>query len=240
MIRSIAFLLLFAPSMLFAQNLVRNPGFEIKNGCPDRPGQLELARYWVSPNIATPDYFNDCSSGMDYGTEFNKKGGQVPHSGNAYAGMQFYNLNRNEFFEYIQTRLDTALVAGKLYCIKAYVSLAKANYAFRELGALLSVTEVKSQDAHKLKVPYTVLGNGNYLEDQDNWMCISGLYKAKGNERLLTIGDFSPRDGFWHLATRSENDSLFKSTFYFIDDISLEAIRDSSECGCVSNGKSTQ
>lgn len=232
MIRSIAIFLLFSPAMMFAQNILPNPGFEQKNGCPDRPGQISLAAYWVSPNVATPDYFNDCSTWLDYGTEFNKKGGQVAHGGHAYAGLQFYNMNRNEFFEYIQTRLDTTLVAAQLYCIKAYVSLGKADYAFRELGALLSVNEVKSTEVHKLKLPYTALGNGQYLTDQDQWMCIRGFYKAKGNERLLTIGCFSAKDEFWNLQTRSATDSLLKSTFYFIDDVSLEAISDSSECCC--------
>jgi len=233
MIRSFAAFLLFLPAMIFAQNLVRNPGFEQNNGCPDKPGQINLANFWVSPNTGTPDYFNDCSPGLDYGTEFNKKGGQLPHAGHAYAGLQFYNLNRNEFFEYIQTQLDTALIAGQLYCIKAFVSPGNADYAFRELGAVLSVTEIKSQDAHKLKLPYTVLENGRYLLDQDHWLCISGIYKAKGNERLLTVGDFSPKDDFWNIHTRSATDSLFKSTFYFVDDVSMEAIRDSSQCNCI-------
>ncbi|MCX6268579.1 MAG: hypothetical protein NTW16_14680 [Bacteroidetes bacterium] len=240
MIRSIVIFLLFAPALLISQNLVPNPGFEQKNSCPDSPGQINMATYWITPSMATPDYFNDCSSGLDYGTEFNKKGGQVAHTGYAYAGLQFYNLNRNEFFEYIQTRLDTALVSGQLYCIKAFVSLGKAEYAFRELGALLSVTEVRSPDAHKLKLSYTALENGQYLLDQDQWMCIRGLYKAKGNERLLTIGDFSPGDEFWNIQTRSATDSLFKSTFYFIDDISMEAVRDSSECRCSSHSLSPQ
>lgn len=236
MIRCITTFLILIPALMFSQNLVRNPGFEIKNGCPDRPGQINLASFWVSPNTATPDYFNECSPGLDYGTEFNKKGGQVPHTGKGYAGLQFYNLNRNEFFEYIQTQLDTTLISGQLYCIKAFVSLGKADYAFMELGALLSISQVKSANAHKIKVPYTSLSTGIYLVDEDHWMCINGIYKAKGNERLLTIGDFSTRDEFWNIQTRSKNDSLFKSTFYFIDDISLKAISDSSECRCTGSG----
>ena len=233
MIRCIATLLILIPALTFSQNLVRNPGFEEKSGCPDKPGQLSMASFWVSPNTATPDYFNECSSGLDYGTEFNKKGGQVAHGGHAYAGLQFYYLNRNQFFEYIQTRLDTTLTSGQLYCIKAFVSLGKSDYAFRELGALLSVNEVKAADANKLKLPYLSLANGQYLTDQDQWMCIRGIYKAKGSERLLTIGSFSPKDEFWYIHTRSATDSLFKSAFYFIDDVSLEAITDSSECNCL-------
>jgi len=231
--RRFAFLLLGLPAPIFAQNLVLNPGFEQHIGCPDKPGQINLSAFWVSPSMATPDYFNSCSPGLEYGTEFNKKGGQVAHAGQAYAGLQFYYLNRNEFSEYIQTKLEAGLGPGQLYCIKAFVSLGNSDYAFRELGALLSVTEIKSQDVLKFKLPFTALGNGQYLLDQDEWMCVRGLYRAKGNERLLTIGDFSAEDPFWNIHTHSATDSLLKSAFYFIDDISLEAIRDSSECGCL-------
>ena len=217
---------------LSAQNLVRNPGFEQKSGCPDKPGQISLAQYWFNPNRGTPDYFNDCSPGLDYGTEFNKKGGQLPHSGHGYAGLQFYYLNRNEFYEYLQTRLDTVLVPGQLYCLKAFVSLGNVSYGMKELDAVLSATEVRENTAGKMKLPYTRLGNGQYLLDQDQWMCIQGVYRAKGGEILLTIGDFSPGDGFWNIRTQSKTDSLFKSTYYFVDDVSLVAIRDSNECKC--------
>jgi hypothetical protein len=230
--RRLLLLILLSPVFLAAQNLVRNPGFEQKAGCPDKPGQANLASYWSSPNVATPDYFNDCSPGLDYGTEFNKKGGQMPHSGHGYAGLQFYLLNRNEFYEYLQNRLDSALVPGGLYCVSAYVSLGDANYGLKELDAVLSATEIKSTTPAKIRLPYTRLGNGEYLLDREGWMCIRGIYTAKGGEKLLTIGDFSPGEGFWDIRTQSANDSLFKSTYYFIDDVSVEAIRDPAECKC--------
>ena len=232
-LRTFLLIFLLLPISLGAQNLVRNPGFEQKSGCPDKPGQLNLALFWNSPNNATPDYFNDCSPGLEYGTEFNTKGGQLPHSGHGYAGLQFYHLYHNEFYEYLQTLLDTALVAGQLYCIKMFVSLGKATYGLKELDAVLSATEFKQTTTAKMKLPCVRLGNGQYLLDQDQWMCINGIYKAKGNEKLLTIGDFMPGESFWNIQTQSKTDSLFKSTYYFVDDVSLEAIRDSSECRCM-------
>ena len=235
MIRLTALLFCLSACLISAgQNLVRNPGFEFQARCPDGPGQISYSNFWSSANLGTPDYYNDCSPGLDYGTEFNRKGGQIPHEGHAYAGLQFYNLNRNEFFEYIQTPLDSALTPGALYCVKAFVSRGKVDYAFMNLGAVLSVTELRSDNAHKLKISSLPLGNGQYLTDQNGWTCIRGIYKARGNERLLTIGDFSEGDEFWDTRTRSKNDSLFKSSYYFIDDVSVEMIRDSSECRCQS------
>ncbi len=233
MLRYLLLIAILIPCSMVAQNLVKNPGFELKNGCPDKPGQIGLAASWYNPNNGTPDYFNDCSPGLEYGTEFNKKGGQLPHSGHAYAGLQFYYLNRNEFYEYLQTQLDTSLVRDRLYCISAYVSLGKVGYGMKELGAVLSSTEIKQAGTKKMKIPYTPLGNGQFLLDQSAWMCIRGLYRAKGGEKLLTIGDFSPGDGFWSIMTRMRTDSLFKSSYYFIDDVSVEAIGDSSQCRCL-------
>jgi len=230
-----ALLFFLLPVFVIGQNLVPNADFEQKNGCPDRPGQISLAKYWVSANMGTPDYFNDCSSWMEYGTEFNKKGGQIAHSGKAYAGLQFYNLNRNEYFEYIETKLDTTMTAGVSYCIKAWVSLGETPYAFRQLGVLFSVNEVRSGDTHPIRLPFTSLSNGQYLTDQEQWMCIKGIYKAKGNERVMTIGSFPQGDEFWNIQTQSATDSLSKSAFYFIDDVSVEAIKDPDSCICLKN-----
>ncbi|MCK9204066.1 MAG: hypothetical protein M0P58_06445 [Bacteroidales bacterium] len=232
MYRFVFILNLLLPAILFSQNLIMNPDFEKYARCPDQPGQIYLASHWFSPNIATPDYFNDCSPDLEYGTEFNKKGGQVAHSGHAYAGLQFYYLNRNEFFEYIETLLDSALIAGQLYCISAFVSLGECSYAAREIGAVLSVNELKIQQARKASLDHVPLTCGQRLDDQNEWMYISGIYRAKGKERFLTLGNFSKGDDFWHIHMQSLTDSLFKSSFYFIDDVSLIAIGDSTECNC--------
>ncbi len=232
MYRPILIVISLFPLFLFSQNLIPNPGFEQHRGCPEQPGQISLASHWFSPSIATPDYFNNCSPGLDYGTEFNKKGGQVAHSGNAYAGLQFYNLNTNEFFEYMETILDSTLIAGQLYCLQGFVSLGESSYAFNEIGAVLSVNELKFQQSHKMQLPYIPMTCQKYLDNQEDWMYISGIYKAKGKERFLTLGNFTAGDNFWNMQTRSLTDSLFKSSYYFIDDLALFAISDSSECSC--------
>jgi len=225
-------LLLFCSINLSGQNRIINPGFEEKSGCPSRPGQIYLANSWFSPNNGSPDYFNDCSPSLEYGTEFNKKGGRLPHSGHGYAGLQFYDMNRNEYYEYLETMLDSALTADQLYCIRAFVSLGKATYAFNEFNVVLSVAELKSANPVKLNIPHITIGNGQNLTDNQHWMCIKGIYKAKGGERYLTIGNFSEDNVFWNIRTRSVTDSLFKSSYYFIDDVSLEAISAAADCSC--------
>lgn len=232
MSRLIIILLVVLPLRMAAQNLLPNPGFEKRSSCPDSPGQISLASYWFTPTKGTPDYFNSCSPGLDYGTEFNKRGGQRPHSGTAYAGLQFYFLNRNEYYEYIESPLDSALRAGTTYCIKAYVSLGESSYAFNRLTAIFSENELKLSTHNILKIKGIELTNGRYLIESNGWMCIRGTYTARGGEQFLTIGAVNPKTDFWHILQRTRTDSLFQSTYYFIDDISVEAIADSSACNC--------
>jgi hypothetical protein len=221
-------LALWAP----AQNLVPNPGFEIRSGCPSAPGQFRLVDSWISPNNGSPDYFNECSISMDFGTEFNRKGGQPAHGGQGYAGIQSENLNRNEFYEYIQTRLTEPLKAGTEYCIRIFVSRGNSNDALAELGAVLSQTQVKSTNPAKMNLPYVSLKENAPLEDSERWVCLSNLYRAKGGEQYLTIGDFSVADVFVRLAEVPAKDSLFRIAYYFIDDVSVEIADSTVRCRC--------
>jgi len=220
------------PAVLFSQNLVINPDFETKTGCPNASGQFILAEEWFSPNIGTPDYFNDCSSTMEYGTEYNTKGGQIPHSGHGYLGILSENLHNNEFFEYIETHLKEPLKSDQQYCLKLYLSLGDCDFALDELGAVFSQSILKDLQVKKIVLPYLPLTNGSVLSDTEKWMCIKGIYKAKGGEKFLTIGYFDKEDKFIRVRMNPKNDPTFKSAYYFIDDVTMEPMEDASGCKC--------
>jgi hypothetical protein len=227
--RILSFILFMFPMVLFSQNLVINSDFESKTGCPKASGQFVLAEEWFSPNIGTPDYFNDCSPTLEYGTEFNSRGGQIPHSGHGYMGILCENLHKNQFFEYIETHLTEPLKKDQLYCVKLFVSLGDCDFALNELGAIFSETALRDLQVKKIVLPYLSLSNGSPLEDTEKWMCIKGVYKAKGGERYLTIGDFDKDDTFVRVRT-SPNDPSFKSAYYFIDDVTVVPVDDESGC----------
>ena len=231
--------LLFFVHMFFGlhgQNLVPNPGFENHLGCPTLPGQFRLVENWFSTGTGSPDYFNDCSPSMDYGTEFNFKGGQVPYEGHAYMGFQSENLHHNEFYEYLETRLTEPLNARQGYCIRAFICRGKSTDALPEIGAVLSVTQVKSSSSSRIRLPSVSLRNHEILADTLIWMCISVFYRAKGGEQFLTLGDFSLKDTFYPVERDPVLDSTFMSAYYFIDDVSVEVTDSASECAC-SRGK---
>jgi hypothetical protein len=220
------------PVVLFSQNLVINPDFETKTGCPNASVHFILAEEWFSPNIGTPDYFNDCSSTLEYGTEYNTKGGQIPHSGHGYMGILSENLHNNEFFEYLETQLKEPLKSDQQYCVKLYLSLGDCDFALDELGAVFSQSILKDLQVKKIVLPYLSLTNGSVLSDTEKWMCIKEIYKAKGGEKFLTIGYFDKEEKFTRVRMNPKNDPTFKSAYYFIDDVSVEPVEDASGCKC--------
>lgn len=227
--RTLTLIVLLFPTSLFSQNLVINSDFESKSGCPTASGQFLLAEEWFSPNTGTPDYFNDCSPTLEYGTEYNARGGQIPHSGHGYMGILSENLHKNQFFEYLETHLKEPLVSDRLYCIKMFVSLGDCDYALDELGVVFSQTALKDLQVKKIILPYISISNGTVLSDTEKWLCIKGIYKAKGGERYMTIGDFDKEDKFIQVRTNN-NDPSFKSAYYFIDDVTLVPVEDAAGC----------
>ncbi|MCX6245384.1 MAG: hypothetical protein NTU98_11855 [Bacteroidetes bacterium] len=228
----LAFLLFVLPCGLLAQNLVINPDFEARSGCPNASGQFILADQWFTPNAGTPDYFNDCSPSIEYGTEYNTKGGQIPHSGHGYMGIQSENLHKNAYFEYLETHLSEPLKSGQLYCIRLYISLGDCDFALNELGIVISQNILKNLQDKKIVLPHVSLTNGALLADEDRWMCIKSIYRGKGGEKFLTIGYFNKDDNFTRVKGDPNSGSMFRSAYYFIDDVSLEAVSDSTGCKC--------
>jgi hypothetical protein len=230
--KTICVLIFMFPAVLLSQNLVINSDFETKSGCPTASGQFILADEWFSPNIGTPDYFNDCSPSLEYGTEYNSRGGQIPHSGHGYMGILLENLHNNEFFEYLETHLKEPLKSNQQYCVRVYVSLGDCDFAMEGLGAVFSQSILKDLQVKKIVLPYLPITNGSLLSDAEKWMCIKGTYKAKGGEKFLTIGYFDKEDNFIRVRANPKNDPTFKSAYYFIDDVSVEPVEDAAGCNC--------
>jgi OmpA-OmpF porin, OOP family len=230
--RLISVFFIFISPVLFSQNLVINPDFEIHGDCPNTLGQYFLADGWNSPNNGTPDYFNDCSPSYDYGTEFNKKGGQVAHSGHGYMGIQMNDLHNNIFYEYLETKLKSPLVAGQLYCTSLFVSLGNSDCALKELGVVASQNVIRATDPSRIDLPYTPLIAEGDMTDSTSWTCVRGTFKAKGGEQFITIGNFSKENSFVRMRMDPKLDSTFFSAYYFIDDVAVSPAKDPEKCTC--------
>jgi OOP family OmpA-OmpF porin len=230
--RSILILLLLLSFRGVSQNLVDNPTFELNSDCPKYLGQFFMANGWNSPSLGTPDYFNDCSPSYDYGTEFNKKGGQVARSGHAYMGIQVSDLHRNLFYEYLETKLNNPLVAGQQYCVRMFVSMGGSDCGLKSMGIAFSQNVIRTMDAGRLDIPNTPLTNQSSMIDTTGWVCLTATYTAKGGENFLTIGNFQKDNPFIRVKLNAKLDDTFFNAYYFIDDVSVMAIKEPGECKC--------
>lgn len=203
-------ILLFGLSLnLSAQvNLVPNPSFEDSLGCPLGFGQISLTNYWYSPNLATPDYFHECS--IAYGVPINVYGYQPARTGIAYAGA----IMTGGYREYISSRLSNPLVRDKNYCVEFFVNMASVSFPMPSdtvsLGVYLSNDSVFNSTAGILPYSPQILNAlGQNVHDTANWTRISGIYKALGGEQYITIGNFYADEFF------------FGSNYYYVDDVSI-------------------
>lgn len=213
-------------SSLIAQNLVPNGDFE-----RDRHwfGFRTLGKlsYWKKANKTTPDYF--------FG-EFNFVGKQKPHSGSHYIGITVHpqaGKTRYEYVEYISIKLNTSLKSDRIYCISMYVSRADPEYyATNDLNYTFNKQRLKKggkgfiETYNYKRFEYA---DDSILKSKKDWMYVCSSFIAKGNEKYLTIGYFNPNIKLYKI-DKGKPTSI--STYYYIDDVSLVEIEDSTECDC--------
>lgn len=240
---SILFLLSATP--VFSQvpeNMVYNPSFEEHRDCPqhiEALGVMQEVDAWWQPTAGSSDYFNSCG-GRECSVPLNKLGSQSARSGEAYCGIY---CSRDQYREYLQTRLKTPLIAGKRYRISFWVSLSeKSPHAATTLGALFTkeciedstlgivmkreVIDMGDQGSQSIAVyfePQVVNSRERPLTDTKEWMEVSGEFTAEGGEEFLTIGNFFPFNKSRIVPTRDGQTPLH-GAYYYVDDVSVTCI----------------
>jgi hypothetical protein len=196
-----------------AQNLVLNPGLESYITCPGF-GQFSNSYIdnWDKPTYGSTDYYNYNCPGI-------VPSQQVPHAGDAYAGIIAYNYGQ-EYREYMTGMLNAPLNPGATYYCEFYVSLNDGYIqAVKEIGAYFSASS-PGPYANSLHVPLTpqIQNTVTLLDDTSNWMRISGYFLASGGEQYVTIGNFNDDAGTTIVQVGSVGSY---GSYYFVDDVWL-------------------
>ncbi len=191
-------MLLFS-SLIFGQNLVKNPSFEDFVNCPNHLGSFdENVTHWSTPTDGSTDYFNRCSTAM--GTPKNFNGSQSANFGHGYAGLYLYAPD--DYREYLQAELSETLVKGKKYRVSFYVSLAeRSDFAVKDFGVLFSKDKIQVPGKKELSkrkrytspiVNYNFMeiGYSNFYSDTKDWILVNTQFTAKGTEKFMTVGNF--------------------------------------------------
>lgn len=216
---------------LYTQNLVPNPSFESYNNCPDDISQIHRTVNWDSPenHEGTADYFNSCDKAAFIGVPKNIFGTSIAYDGKGYAGFYTYFLRGGqnmEYREYIQTSLNTTMIANKIYCISFRVK--RANHdpelpisSTNNIGMYISINPIKLPSAAPNGFPLKWYGYKPQIEEKqiisgsNSWTLISGTYLAKGGEKNIAIGNFSDDN------STLISGSKYSASYYYIDSINI-------------------
>lgn len=232
--------LLFLDSYSFSQNLVPNSSFENITTCTSTiilGFTGGIVADCSSPSNGTADVFNSCSSAAQVQVPTNNFGFESAHTGNGYAGAGFYSFEgpptSQYYIEYIQVKLDTILVANKIYCASLYINLANiSKYAIKNFGMYFSNNPIYQLTNSNLHLNPQIIDT-NYIADTLNWVHFASGFTAIGGERYLTIGNFNDSIHSDTLSVRSGSGDV---AYYYIDDVDVHLYNPAIDSCCVCNG----
>ena len=223
--------LLFISNVSVSQNLVPNPSFEIDTNCHN--GYITTAVPWDAPTNGTPDLYNSCSNVVLFqaGVPTNNFGFQYAHTGNGYAGAGLFCFLT--YFEYLQVKLDTDLIANRTYCASFYVSLANSSsFALKNIGMYFSNSHTFQPILSNLNFIPQIIHSG-FVTDTLNWVQIKGSYTAVGGERYIIIGNFDPSTAADTIRVGPQ--PYMRCPYYYIDDVDVHEYSPLIDSCCTCN-----
>jgi gliding motility-associated-like protein len=225
----VGLLFLSVNNNLIAQNLVKNPSFEDYLSCPTTGLMDGYLIGWDVLYQNSAEYFHSCSNNIP----LNSYGYQPARTGNAYTVITAYYydfyytaIGEEDARSYIENKLMNPLQKDSIYCVSYYLSLQDSgdygisgpNGAIQNVDAYLSDTIVDWNNgfARRISGITPQIKSQQLLEDTENWMLVSDLYKAKGGEQYIIIGNF--------LKPQNTVKVYYKPDMqvnYYIDDVSV-------------------
>ena len=210
-----------------AQNLITNPSFEDIDSCYGQPADIGFDVFewsgcvgWSCPTIGSSDLW--CPH-PDAGVEppwILGFGYQNPLTGKSLAGAFTFALHAQNYREYIQNRLVSPLEANQYYQFSGYLSTNEDSINYSScFQAYFSDSPTSSSDYLVLPlIPQWKNEVNNFIKDTVGWQFVSGVFKANGGEKYVTIGCF---DDSINVHMLNKDPFTTSDIYYFIDDLSL-------------------
>ena len=201
-------------------NLINNGDFELSRAKMNQNHESQIqmmneqfARFWGS-SAETPDIFQ--------------------RDGNCFGGFRVMGVN----YEVLRNQLKKPLEAGKTYCLQFKLRLKSENaFAFNGVSAAISRGVAffrNSEEGRSLGVVLQTHPDMT-LACRDQWMLISGNFKAKGGEKYIYISNFTdPAALKIHKVDKLAGDYV-DEIYYYIDDVVL--IEETADYTCPCNVK---
>ncbi len=214
---------------LYSQELLSNGDFERKTAFPNSYGQSYLLKDWIEMSTGkwSPVTYFYGNGGIGYLPTMKQGGKQSPDSGYGFIGLGIGVDKANKIdSQYMETELLMPLEKDSIYNIVAYVSLAdKINRALNYIPIAFSENEILRKNKKNISILsyYKLKSNTEYITNTREWVKVSTIYQAKGNEHFFIIGG---RDIGLQTKKMPFKLSLTyfltgKISYYFIDNISI-------------------
>ncbi|MFP5471532.1 MAG: hypothetical protein ACLGGV_08030 [Bacteroidia bacterium] len=171
----------------FAQNLVPNPSFEERTGCPDWLDEVYKADGWNG--YYSPDYLHKCSTNPDVSVPNNYFGYQPPYNPNdsAYCALATYYIDdfvggcydEPDGRELLYTTLNNPLSIGITYYISFKVSAAFPG-VWDDMRCFTDKIGVRfsMNSTAPLIDNFAHVYSNSIISDTVNWVTVSGSFVA--------------------------------------------------------------
>lgn len=232
------------PVALFAQedkNLVKNPSFEGTTGKIKRLGAIASVKDWKSPTGQPADLYSKTVKAGDplAPATQNQYGKEDPYDGNNYVGIVAYSFGDKApyYRTYITSELIGPLKEGVQYCVSYNISLGdQCKYAVNNVGAHLHKKEMAIEDKSSMILETHVRHPKNKIITQSfGWEQVCNVFTAKGGEKFITIGNFSPTKDTKNEKRVKEKGSTAQQipiAYYYIDNVQVFQLDSIQECQC--------
>jgi outer membrane protein OmpA-like peptidoglycan-associated protein len=174
-----------------AQNLVLNPSFESGAECDGSTERIDTVDAW-SCVAGKPGYINtNCSLSKE--SKSFVQGMRLPPA--AHQNVLSL-LKMDTEGEFIQGELSRPLLKDEQYIVSMFARrpIQFCTRAIKEVGIILTEAGLAvSPNMRRIELPALKLMNNDQktIDKQYEWQEISALYRAKGKEQFITIGNFA-------------------------------------------------
>lgn len=187
-------------NLVIGQNLILNGDFETVISCPTNWGQMNKADFWrgLKKHLGTADYFHYCATNGRIRPPTTYMGNLKPFSGSGFAGIALVSwaklpnqMDTSVIREYLSGQLSGPLIKDKIYLVSLkYSTSERSRIIPDELGVHFSLTETEGNTNFSRLVVAEYLKSPINPGKFENWQSIQWLYKSKGGEEHITIGNF--------------------------------------------------
>lgn len=190
--RATILLLTIISYVAYGQNLVKNPSIENTGECPILFNKMKRTAEPWTDYFGSPDYYHMTCGNPGSIAETNLA---QPFDGDGFVGLAVYGDTGSYEREYMHGELKEALVKDQFYRITFYVKpvnndASSISYGVNNIGMYLSEQPLDSVPTERFYDVEPQVKATNPIVAESYWSSICGIYKAKGGEKYITIGNF--------------------------------------------------